>query len=189
MAERMRDGIIQRGSGWSYVVREKDPATGTSRPRWVSGFPTRAAAKRARDAARHQANRGTYVPPQNLTVGEYLDRWLEAHAVTLKPSTAASYRANVARYLKPALGPERVQSLSPSRLSLLFKDLHEHGGKEGQPLSPRTVEFARAVLRRALQDAVLDRVLEVNPTGRDEAAEGGEAEAHDVDGCAAAHVP
>jgi integrase len=45
----------------------------------------------------------------------------------------------------------------------VFRDLYEHGGKGGKPLSPRTVEFARAVLRRAMQDAVIDRVLEVNP--------------------------
>ncbi len=163
MSERMRDGIIQRGTTWSYVVRERDPQTGKTKPRWVGGFPTRAAARKARDTARHQVNRGTYVAPQSMTVGNYLDRWVEAHAVELKPSTAKSYRDNIGRYLKPALGHERIQSLSPSRLSLLFKDLYEHGGKDGKPLSPRTVEFARAVLRRAMQDAVLDRLLEVNP--------------------------
>src|SRR5436190_18944245 len=56
-----------------------------------------------------------------------------------------------------------MQSLSPSRLSVVFRDLHAHGGKNGAALSARTVEFARAVLRRAMQDAVLDRVLDGNP--------------------------
>ncbi|NNM44582.1 tyrosine-type recombinase/integrase [Knoellia koreensis] len=163
MPEKMRDGIIQRGKTWSYVVRERDVQTGKTKPRWVGGFPTRAAAKKARDEARHAVNRGTYVAPQALTVGEYLDRWVDAHAVELKPSTAKSYRDNIGRYLKPAIGHERLQSLSPSRLSVVFKDLYESGGKDGKPLSPRTVEFARAVLRRAMQDAVLDRALEVNP--------------------------
>ncbi len=163
MTERMKDGVIKRGSTYSYVVRERDSQTGTSKPRWVGGFPTRAAAKKARDEARHNTHRGTYVAPQSLTVGEYLDRWVEAHAVQLKPSTAASYRANIERYLRPALGQERLQALSPSRLSMAFKAMYEHGGKNGKPLSPRTVEFARAVLRRAMQDAVLDRVIELNP--------------------------
>jgi integrase len=57
-----------------------------------------------------------------------------------------------------------VQSLSPTRLSTLFADLYTRGGKDGKALSPRTVQFARAVLRRAMQDAVLDRIIEVNPT-------------------------
>lgn len=159
----MRDGIIQRGNTWSYVVRERDAQTGKTKPRWVGGFPTRTAARKARDEARHAVNRGTYVAPQAMTVGDWLDRWVDAHAVELKPSTAKSYRDNIGRYLKPAIGHERLQALSPSRLSVVFKDLYEKGGKDGKPLSPRTVEFARAVLRRALQDAVLDRVIEVNP--------------------------
>jgi integrase len=45
----MRDGIIKRGSTYSYVVGEKDPATGKTRQRWRGGLPTRAAAKAARD--------------------------------------------------------------------------------------------------------------------------------------------
>lgn len=163
MSEKMRDGIIQRGKTWSYVVRERDPQSGKTKPRWVGGFPTRKAAKEARDGARHAVNRGTYVAPQVMTVGEWLDRWVEAHAVELKPSTAKSYRDNITRYLKPTIGHERLQSLSPSRLSVVFKDLYERGGMGGKPLSPRTVEFARAVLRRSLQDAVLDRAIEVNP--------------------------
>ena len=163
MTGTMRDGIIQRGTTWSYVVRERDPGTGKTRPRWVGGFATRKAARDARDAARHQVSRGTYVAPQALTVGEYLDQWLSAHSVAVKPSTAQSYRAISSRYITPALGRERLQSLSPSRLSKFVKELHEHGGKGGRPLSARTVQYVTAVLRRAMQDAVLDRVLEVNP--------------------------
>ncbi len=159
----MRDGVIRRGRTYSFVVRERDPSTGGTKPRWVGGFATRAEAKKARDAARHAVNRGTYVAPQDLTVEQWLSTWIEAHAVGLKPSTAESYRRNIQRYLVPRLGKERVQELSPSRLSLLFRELHEHGGLNGRSLSPRTVEFARAVLRKALDDAVMDRIIEVNP--------------------------
>jgi integrase len=65
--------------------------------------------------------------------------------------------------LRPAIGHERVQALSPSRLSVVFRDMHERGGKDGKPVSARTTEFARAVLRRAMNDAVVDRLIEVNP--------------------------
>lgn len=180
---KMRDGVIQRGKTWSYVVREKvtipvkDPETGepvvdergrpvtkqVTRPRWVGGFPTKTEAKKSRDKARNAVNRGTYVAPQDLTVGSYLDQWVEAHSVELKPSTAKTYRDNIERYLKPALGHERLQSLSPDRLSILFRDMHTSGGKGGKALSARTVEFARAVLRRAMSDAVVNRLVEVNP--------------------------
>jgi integrase len=30
---KLRDGVIQRGGSWSYVIRVPDPATGVSKPR------------------------------------------------------------------------------------------------------------------------------------------------------------
>jgi integrase len=163
MTERMRGGIIRRGKTYSYVVRERDPKTGKTRPRWVGGFRTRKDAEAARDAARHAVHRGTYVAPQDLTVQAYLDGWLKAHSVELKASTAESYREKIDLYLVPTIGHERLQALSPSRLSVVFRDMHQTGGRGGKPVSVRTVEFARAVLRMAMNDAVVDRLVEVNP--------------------------
>jgi integrase len=159
----MRDGIVKRGSTWSYVVRERDLQTGKAKPRWVGGCKTRKEAEEKRDAARHAVHRGTYVAPQDLTVKTYLEQWIDAHSVELKPSTAASYRQKINSYLVPAIGHERLQSLSPSRLSVVFQNIAHRGGADGRPVSPRTVEFARAELRRALNDAVVDRLIEVNP--------------------------
>jgi integrase len=163
MTEKMRDGIIKRGATYSYVVRERDPKTGKSRPRWVGGFKTAKAAKEARDEARNAVNKGTYVAPQDLTVAAYLERWMTGHEMELKPSTAKTYRDKIRLYLLPALGHERLQALSPSRLSVVWRDMHERGGKDGKGVSPRTVEFARAVLRKALEDAVVERLIPVNP--------------------------
>jgi integrase len=163
VTERMRNGIVKRGSTWSYVVRERDPQTGRTRPRWVGGCKTRKEAEEKRDAARHAVHRGTYVAPQDLTVRAYLERWIDAHSVELKPSTAQSYRDKIRVYLVPAIGHERLQALSPSRLSVVFQNIAKRGGADGKPVSARTVEFARAVLRRAMNDAVVDRLIEVNP--------------------------
>jgi len=168
----MRGGVIKRGDGprpYSYVVRELDPATGRKKPRWVSGFATQREAKAALAEAQTAQNQGTYVAPRNITVGEWLDTWIEGHVLQLKPSTAASYRGNIRRYLKPTIGHERLQGLAPARLSAVFRTMYEEGGrgaqngKGGKPVSPRTVEFARSVLRRAMRDAVLERLIAVNP--------------------------
>lgn len=183
MNEKMRDGIIKRGVTYSYVVREPvqvpvvDPVTGepvldergrpltktVTKPRWVGGFQTRQAARAARDEARNAVHKGTYVAPQDLTVSAWLDRWLIGHEVELKPSTAKTYRDKVDLYLKPAIGHQRLQALSPSLLSTVWRDLQAHGGKGGKPLSRRTVEFARAVLRKSMEDAVVERLVQVNP--------------------------
>ncbi|WP_408618264.1 Arm DNA-binding domain-containing protein [Jiangella endophytica] len=95
-----------RGSTWSYVIRVTDPRTGLSKPKWVGGFATEAEAKAARDEARVNARRGQYVERNPVTVGAYLDMWIEGHAVEIKPKTLAGYR-----------------------------DLLDDGGKNGRPLS------------------------------------------------------
>lgn len=159
----MRNGVVKRGATWSYVVRERDPESGKTKPRWRGGFKTRTEAVAARASAQNAQARGTYVAPSKVTVGQWLDLWIRGHELELKASTAESYRANIERYLKPRLGHERLQGLSPAKLTATFRELHEKGGHNGKALSPRTVEFARAVLRRALQDAVLERLIEVNP--------------------------
>ncbi len=159
----MRNGLIKRGSVWYYVLQVRDPATGQKKQKWVRGSSNKAATAAMRDKAKASMHDGTWVPPQNLTVGDWLDRWMAGHEVELKPSTTSSYRAKIDLYLKPALGHERVQSLSPSGLSAVWREMQAHGGKDGKPLSRRTVEFARAVLRKAMEDAVIERVLQVNP--------------------------
>ena len=40
-----KDGIAKRGSSYSYIVRVKDPETGISKQKWISGFATKEEAK------------------------------------------------------------------------------------------------------------------------------------------------
>ena len=84
-APRLRQGVMKRGNTWSYVIRVKDPETGVSKPRWVSGFSTEEAAKAARDESRVKARKGEYVDRNRITVAAYLDDWLDSHAMQIKP--------------------------------------------------------------------------------------------------------
>lgn len=161
---KMRDGIIQRAPGkYSYIVRETDPETGAKRNRWVSGFPTREAAKAARDKARADVRKGTYVPPSRDTVGEWLEDWLGVVELLRKPTTASGYRWISERYLVPAIGTVRLQALTPIRLTRLWADLAATGGEDGSSLSPKTVSMIRGTLRTALNKAVHNGLIVVNP--------------------------
>jgi integrase len=163
----LRDGVMQRGKTWSYVIRVIDPSTGRSKPKWVGGFRTEGAAKAARDEARVRARRGEYVDRNRITVGQYLDQWLDAHAMEIKPKTLLGYRSNVRLYVKPHIGSMRLQAVRPSTLSALYQQLLESGGRGGRPLSARSVEYVHAVLRKALRDAVVvDELLPSNPADR-----------------------
>ena len=136
----VRDGIVKRGKTWSYVVRVKDPETGLSKPRWVGGFASEADAKAARDQARVTARSGQYVNRSPVTVSSYLDQWIEAHAVQVKPKTLQDYRHLMDRHVKPRIGGMRLQAVRPAQITKLYRDLLTEGGRSCAGLSPRTVE-------------------------------------------------
>ena len=163
----VKDGIVRRGSTWSYVVRVRDAQSGRSKPKWVGGFATEREAKKARDEARVAAGRSEYVNRTTITVGDYLDSWLTVHRVEVKPQTFASYSDLVARYVRPRLGSTRLQAVQPAMLTRLYADLLASGGAKGQGLSSRTVDYLHAVLRKAFHDAVsVDRLLSSSPVDR-----------------------
>ena len=164
---RLRDGVIKRGGSWSYVIRVPDPATGVTKPKWVGGFATEEDAKAARDEARVRARRGEYVNRSASTVADYLAEWVEAHASTVKPKTLAGYRHDIDHYIVPHIGRMRLQALRPAVISKLYRDLTEHGGCDGRPLSAWTVSHVHRTLRKALADAVhVEQLLAVNPAER-----------------------
>ncbi|MFC4533059.1 Arm DNA-binding domain-containing protein [Sphaerisporangium dianthi] len=168
---KLRDGVMKRGKTWSYVIRVTDPETGVSKPKWVGGFATEDEAKAARDEARVKARRGEYVDRNTITVGEYLDDWVESHAIEIKPRTLSDYRACIRLYVKPRIGSMRLQAVRPSVITKLYRDLMTDGGRNGKPLAHATVVHLHAILRKAFRDAVeTDQLLDSNPVERAEAS-------------------
>ncbi len=145
---RLRDGVMKRGTTWSYVIRVKDPETGISKPRWVGGFATEGDAKAARDEARVKARHGEYIDRNRITVAAYLDEWIDAHAMEIKPRTLADYQACIRLYATPRIGHLPIQAVRPSTITKLYRDLLTRGGRDGQPLAVATVTHLHAVLRR-----------------------------------------
>jgi integrase len=106
----------------------------------------------------HEATRdtGTLRTPTRLTVGEFLAGWLR-DLTGVGGRTREDYTNLVRRYLMPALGTQRLTHLTPPTVREMLADLTRRG------LAPRTVGYARAVLRRALSQAVSDGLLVTNP--------------------------
>ena len=151
------------------VLRDPRPRPGHRRDQaqWVGGFDTEEAAKAARDEARVRARRGEYVNRSTSTVVDYLAEWLEAHAATVKPKTLAGYRHDIDHYIVPRIGRMRLQALRPAVISKLYRDLAEHGGRDGRALSATTVSHIHRTLRKALADAVdVEQLLATNPAAR-----------------------
>ena len=79
------------------------------------------------------------------TVERFLDRWLEdAVRPTVRPKTHHDYAQLARLYIKPALGRVQLTKLTPQHVQKMMADMTAAG------LSPRTVQYTRAVLRRAL---------------------------------------
>lgn len=89
----MAEGVYRYGVNndrWCYTIWVRD-ARGQRRKQWVRGFGTEREALRARRAALTALDRGEYVAPSTLTVGEFLtDYWLPAVRDDVRPSTLDS---------------------------------------------------------------------------------------------------
>ncbi|MGE5288131.1 MAG: tyrosine-type recombinase/integrase [Micromonosporaceae bacterium] len=84
-----------------------------------------------------------------------------------KPKTLQDYRHLINRHVRPRIGDLRLQAITPARITKLYRDLATTGGRGSAGLSPRTVEYVHAVLRRAFRDAVVvDQILPSNPVER-----------------------
>jgi integrase len=96
-------------------------------------------------AARRDADNGLYLTARRQTVATFLTRWLEDTAKpTLRPKTHHSYAQLVRLHILPAIGTVQLDQLTPQHVQRMMREMTARG------LSPRTVQYTRAVLRRAL---------------------------------------
>ena len=101
------------------------------------------------EAARLQAT------PSKLTLGDWLDQWLEEPAAWLRPLT--SYAENVRLHLKPKLGGVPLVKLTGTKITTHYRELETDGRqdhKKGQGHSARTVRYIHTILKAALREAV-----------------------------------
>ena len=150
----MRGSIIKRGTGYSYVVYLGRGEDGRKQQKWVGGFRTKRSAEDALGEALGRISAGQFSDRGRITVGEFLDQWIDAAASGLRASTAASYRMLLVKRVNPRIGSSRLASLTPGHLTKLYATLLAEGGKGGGPLSARSVRYTHTVVGKALGDAV-----------------------------------
>lgn len=89
------------------------------------------------------------VKPDSQTVGQFLNSWLEESVKpSVHPRTYDSYAQLVRLYIAPRIGKTALVKLAPGKVQTMLNDLVASG------LSGRTVQYVRAVLRRALNQAM-----------------------------------
>jgi integrase len=94
-----------------------------------------------------------------LTVGDYLDRWLDASVKgTVRMTTYQGYERIVRLHIGPSLGRIRLKDLTPANVRGLYRERLQAG------LSPRMVQLVHVTLHKALKQAVMDGLLPRNAT-------------------------
>jgi integrase len=147
----------RRGNGEGSISRRKDgrweakytahTADGPKR-RALYGKTRKEAADKLAKALADRASGYTF-DTENMSVGEYLDRWLnDSDRGSVRPSTYERHEQIVRLHLKPALGRVKLSKLTPAHVQGLYRDKLDSG------LSPATVQKIHTVLHKALAQAL-----------------------------------
>lgn len=146
---------IRPGAWRIWVELEPDPLTGKRRQhtKVVRGNKDDAQAKLHEILRSVETN--IYVPPSKLTLGEFLNQWMNEYALpTLRGRTPENYRAAIERHILPALGRIQLAKLQPQHLQRYYALALTSGRRDKKGgLSPTTVRYHHAVLHRALEHA------------------------------------
>jgi len=112
--------------------------------RYVSG-KTREDVRQKLTEAMANRDKGIVYDDENLTVGEYLDRWLsDSVRGTIRESTYSRDNYLVTNHVKPALGRLKLKNVNALHLQSLYRDRLDSG------LAGSTVQKIHHVLHKAL---------------------------------------
>ena len=135
--------VYRRGDG--RVVGEYEDANG--RRRYVSG-KTKAEVRQKLRKLLADRDEDIAYDSENLTVGAYLVRWLEAVKGSVRDRTWERHEQVVRLHLEPTIGGVKLDRLNALQVQSVY------GEKLGAGLSPRSVEIIHATLHKALKQAV-----------------------------------
>lgn len=161
----MKGHVRERGKGnWYAVIDLRDPATGERKRKWHS---LEANGKREAELACSrlilQLENGSYIDPKKTTLAEYLERWLSTTKPNVSPRTHERYAEIVRKNIIPLLGSVMLKKLDGLQIADAFRKALESGRRDGKGgLSPRTVHHMHRVLKGALKQAVLWRLVHFN---------------------------
>src|SRR5215831_5342499 len=160
----MTGNITRRGArSWrlKFEAGERDLVTGKRQTSYVTVRGTKKDAQRELTRLLADIENGIAVDPSRITVAEYLRAWLHS-GEGLSPKTLERYRQLAEQQIIPHLGAIQLQKLRPAQVHGWHGTLLKSGGKEGKPLSARTVGHAHRVLHGALERAMRLEIISRN---------------------------
>ena len=155
----------KRGNGEGSIARRKDglymarytvqTATGSKRKALYGKTRSEVAAKLSKALADREG--GLTFDAGNLTVGEYLARWLsDSVRGTVRISTFERHEQIIRVHLAPAFGRMKLKALTLAHVRSLHREKLDAG------LAPATVRKIHSTLHKALSQAVADGLIPRN---------------------------
>lgn len=135
-----------------------DQMTGKQIQRSITGKTQKEVAQKLREITA-EIDQGTYQEPTKMTLGEWLEIWLKDYSVNLKPMTQQTYSEQVQNHIKPELGRIKLKDLKTHMIQRFYNSMTT-GDK---PLAAKTIKNIHGVLHRALNQAVSNNLIRVNP--------------------------
>lgn len=139
-----------------------DPGTGKQIQRSITGKKQSEVAKKLK-AVLAEIDTGIYIAPSNLTVGKWLDIWSKEYLTGLKPLTIKGYTTQINTNIKPYIGAIKLESLNPHIVQSFYNDLGIDKPKKAA-LSAKSIKNVHGVLHKALNQAVANGYIRINPT-------------------------
>ncbi len=159
----MRGHIKQRAKGsWSIVIDVgRDPQTGKRQQQWHTVRGTKKEAETKLREVLDALEKGVYVKPSKMTVGQWLEEWLASYATLhVSPRTYEGYRFLVRRHIIPALGAIELSKLEPRHLQSHYAKALAMGRLNGGGgLGNRSVQYQHRIISNALRYGVKMGVL------------------------------
>ena len=132
--------MVKRGAGEGSIYRRKDGrwaavlTVEAGRRRFLYAKTRQEAAGRLREALRLRSH-GVPLPDERVTVGQFMERWLEESArPRVRPWTYRGYEVHVRLHIVPELGKVRLAKLTPQEVQRWMTD----GWRRGCRRSPST---------------------------------------------------
>jgi Phage integrase, N-terminal SAM-like domain len=151
-------GHRKNDRGMASITIGRDPATGKLKRASFYGKTRQEAADQLANAL-SDMNRGTFVAQQKLTVGQWLDTWLQEYKrPKVRPLTFDSYKHIVRCHLIPALGHLPMKELRPEHVQRAYNERRQAGMSDG------SIRVMHALLHGALRQAMKNQLVLRNVT-------------------------
>ena len=153
-------GTIRKRSDGRWEARYSigfDPKTGKQIQKSVYG-QTQKEVRQKLTQITAEIDEGTYVEPNSMKLGTWLDIWIKEYTGNLKPSTYSIYESHVRVHIKPNLGHIQLSKLAPHMVQHLYNELMNEKG-----LSAKTIKNIHGALHKAMEQAKRMNYIRNNP--------------------------